>query len=453
MNAHAQNWLAASRIYLDRRVLSMLFLGFSSGLPFGVLAEPLSAWLADFGLSKTAIGLFALVSLPYSVKFLWAPFIDRLKVPVLCDVFGRRRGWALLSQVLLLLTIAGMGLTQPEISLLWTAIFALAVAFFSASQDIVIDAYRIEILTEDQLAAGSALVIWGWRAAAWAGAAFALILSDIVSWPLVFLMLASAVVVGILTILVNPEPRVPASDDSENLERQTEDYLVARRGVPRQVAEPVAWIFVSYAGPLKEFLSRRNVLLILLFCFFYKYGDAVLAVMKVPFFKEIGFTNTEIGAVAKLVGFPPIIVGALIGGLVLARYGMMKGLLVTGILMAVSNLVFVVQAWVGADIVMLAVTVGVENFTTAMGTVAFVAYLSSLCNISYTATQYALLTSVMAFSRTVMSSGAGWVADHMSWPAFFVITTVAALPGLLLLLWMMKTIPPTETEQVSSPAE
>ena len=453
MNAHAQNWLAASRIYLDRRVLSMLFLGFSSGLPFGVLAEPLSAWLADFGLSKTAIGLFALVSLPYSVKFLWAPFIDRLKVPVLCDVFGRRRGWALLSQVLLLLTIAGMGLTQPEISLLWTAIFALAVAFFSASQDIVIDAYRIEILTEDQLAAGSALVIWGWRAAAWAGAAFALILSDIVSWPLVFLMLASAVVVGILTILVNPEPRVPASDESEDLERQTEDYLVARRGVPRQLAEPAAWIFVSYAGPLKEFLSRRNVLLILLFCFFYKYGDAVLAVMKVPFFKEIGFTNTEIGAVAKLVGFPPIIVGALIGGLVLARYGMMKGLLVTGILMALSNLVFVVQAWVGADIVMLAVTVGVENLTTAMGTVAFVAYLSSLCNISYTATQYALLTSVMAFSRTVMSSGAGWVADQMSWPAFFVITTVAALPGLLLLLWMMKTIPRTETEQVSSPAE
>ena len=452
MNAHARNWLDAGRIYLDRRVLSMLFLGFSSGLPFGVLAEPLSAWLADFGLSKTAIGLFALVSLPYSVKFLWSPFIDRLKVPVLCDVFGRRRGWALLSQILLLLAIAAMGFTQPEISLLWTAVFALAVAFFSASQDIVIDAYRIEILTEDQLAAGSALVIWGWRAAAWAGAAFALILSDIISWPLVFMTLAAAVVVGILTILVNPEPRAPASDESENLERRTEDYLVGRRGVPRQLAEPVAWIFVSYAGPLKEFFSRRNVLLILLFCFFYKYGDAVLSVMKVPFFKEIGFTNTDIGAVAKLVGFPPIIVGALVGGLVLARYGMMKGLLVTGVLMALSNLVFVVQAWVGADIVMLAVTVGIENFTTAMGTVAFVAYLSSLCSISYTATQYALLTSVMAFSRTVMSSGAGWVADQVSWPTFFVITTLAALPGLIFLVWMMKIIPPAEPEEASSPA-
>ncbi len=452
MSTPARNWLDAGRIYLDRRVLSMLFLGFSSGLPFGVLAEPLSAWLADFGLSKTAIGLFALVSLPYSVKFLWSPFIDRLKVPVLCDVFGRRRGWALLSQILLLLAIAAMGFTQPEISLLWTAVFALAIAFFSASQDIVIDAYRIEILTEDQLAAGSALVIWGWRAAAWAGAAFALILSDIISWPLVFMILAAAVVVGILTILVNPEPRAPASDESENLERRTEDYLVGRRGVPRQLAEPAAWIFVSYAGPLKEFFSRRNVLLILLFCFFYKYGDAVLSVMKVPFFKEIGFTNTDIGAVAKLVGFPPIIVGALVGGLVLARYGMMKGLLVTGILMALSNLVFVVQAWVGADIVMLAVTVGIENFTTAMGTVAFVAYLSSLCNISYTATQYALLTSVMAFSRTVMSSGAGWVADQVSWPAFFVITTLAALPGLIFLVWMMKIIPPAEPEEAGAPA-
>ncbi len=453
MSTPARNWLDAGRIYLDRRVLSMLFLGFSSGLPFGVLAEPLSAWLADFGLSKTAIGLFALVSLPYSVKFLWSPFIDRLKVPVLCDVFGRRRGWALLSQILLLLAIAAMGFTQPGISLLWTAVFALAIAFFSASQDIVIDAYRIEILTEDQLAAGSALVIWGWRAAAWAGAAFALILSDIISWPLVFMILAAAVVVGILTILVNPEPRAPASDESENLERRTEDYLVGRRGVPRQLAEPAAWIFVSYAGPLKEFFSRRNVLLILLFCFFYKYGDAVLSVMKVPFFKEIGFTNTDIGAVAKLVGFPPIIVGALVGGLVLARYGMMKGLLVTGVLMALSNLVFVVQAWVGADIVMLAVTVGIENFTTAMGTVAFVAYLSSLCNISYTATQYALLTSVMAFSRTVMSSGAGWVADQVSWPAFFVITTLAALPGLIFLVWMMRIIPPAEPEEAGAPAE
>lgn len=435
-------WLEASKVYLDRRVLSMLFLGFSSGLPFGVLAEPLSAWLAGAGVSKTSIGLFALVSLPYSVKFLWSPFMDCLSLPVLSRTFGRRRSWALLSQVLLLAAIAGMGLTEPAISIWWTAAFALAVAFFSASQDIVIDAYRVEILSDEQLAAGAALAINGWRAAAWAGAAFALILSDIVSWPVVFVSLGGAVGIGIIAILINPEPARPITDDSIAQEAAAEDFLERNGHLPRALAGGLAWIYASAICPLIEFLRRPHWLIIILFILLYKFGDAVLGVMKVPFFIEIGFTNTDIGTVAKLVGFPPIVLGALLGGIVLARYGILRGLLITGVLMALSNLVFVLQAWVGDDLVMLGITVGVENFTTAMGTVAFVAYLSSLCNIAYTATQYALLTSFMAFSRTVMSSGAGWLADQVSWPEFFVITTFAALPGLALLLWMMRTYNP-----------
>ncbi|MDP6258429.1 MAG: MFS transporter, partial [Rhodospirillales bacterium] len=201
------------------------------------------------------------------------------------------------------------------------------------------------------------------------------------------------------------------------------------------------WLYGSVFCPFIEFLTRPNWLLIILFILLYKFGDAVLAVMKIPFFLELGFSNTEIGTIAKLVGFPPIIIGGLFGGLLLAKTGIMRGLLVSGVLMAASNLVFVLQSWVGYSQEMLAITIAIENFTTSMGTVAFVAYLSSLCNIAYTATQYALLTSFMAFSRTVMTSGSGWVADQVSWPVFFLLTTLAALPGLILLVYMIKRQP------------
>ena len=211
----------------------------------------------------------------------------------------------------------------------------------------------------------------------------------------------------------------------------------------------LAWIYAAAVQPIVEFLGRRHWLAILAFIALYKFGDAVLAVMKVPFFLEIGFSKTEIAEVVKLFGVVAVIAGGLLGGVLLARVGILRGLLVCGVLMAASNLVFVVQAWAGADVRMLAVTIAVENITTGMGTTAFVAYLSSLCNLAYTATQYALLTSLMALSRTVLSSGAGWLADRMTWPDFFIATTVAALPGLLLLLWMIRTFPPKPADDAA----
>jgi len=437
-----KNWREAALVYLDRRVLAMLFLGFSSGLPFGVLAEPLSAWLTAAGVSKTNIGLFALVSLPYALKFLWAPLMDRMPLPVITGSFGRRRGWALVTQILLIAAICQMGLTDPAHSLWWTAVFALAVSFSSASQDIVIDAYRVEILADDQLAAGAALATNGWRLAAWGGAAFALILSDLMSWTAVFFALGGSVCVGILAILMNPEPVRPDNPEAAALEARAEKFLERNGHLPGKLAHAGAWIYGAVVCPFVEFMMRPHWLVILLFILLYKFGDAVLTVMKIPFFLEIGFSNTEIGAIAKLVGFPPLLLGGLFGGILLAKIGIMRGLLISGIFMAASNLVFILQAWAGHNGTMLAVTVAVENFTTSMGTVAFVAYLSSLCNIAYTATQYALLTSFMAFSRTVMTSGAGWVADHVDWVTFFLLTTVAALPGLLLLMWMIKRYPP-----------
>ncbi|MBK8907313.1 MAG: MFS transporter [Rhodospirillales bacterium] len=431
----------------------MLFLGFSSGLPFGVLAEPLSAWLIESGVSLTGVGLFALVSLPYSLKFLTAPFIDRLPLPLLTAAFGRRRGWALCGQGVLLVAIAGMGFTDPGHQIAWTAAFAIAVAFASAGQDVVIDAYRVEILEERALAAGAATAVFGWRTGQFAAGAGGLILADLLPWSTVFLILASLVLVGVAAILVNPEPAARMTPQSLERERHAERFLETRRHLPRALAEALAWLYAAAVLPLLEFIGRRGWLAILAFIMLYKFGDAVLGVMKVPFFLDLGFTKTEIAEVVKLFGTVATIGGGLMGGVLLARLGIVPGLFLCGVLMALSNLVFVVQAWVGPDVAMLGLTIAVENVTTGMGTTAFVAYLSSLCNVAYTATQYALLTSLMALSRTVLSSGAGWLAEVLDWPSFFLATTLAALPGLLLLLWMWRRFDPEADGLAPRPAD
>jgi len=410
-------------------------LGFSSGLPFGVLAEPLIAWLTDAGRSKTEIGLFALVSLPYSLKVLWAPFVDRLALPVLSARLGRRRGWALLIQGLLIAALATLGATHPAHGLLLPAALATLAALASASQDVVLDAYRVESLDEAQLGAGAATMVFGWRLGQVGAGALGLILADRMPWSVVLPILSLGVLVGVVAILLAREPDVaPAA-------RPVDDVGRAVASGAGRLAAIRAWIYDAAWRPLLDFTTRRGWLAVLVFILLYKFGDAVLGVMKVPFFLELGFTKTEIAEVVKLFGVVAIITGGFAGGLIMARLGMMAGLLLCGVLMAASNLVFIAQAYAGADLGMLAVTIAVENMTTGMGTTAFVAYLSSLCNVAYTATQYALLTSLMALSRTVLSSGAGWLADQMSWPAFFVLTTVAALPGLMLLIWMMRQFP------------
>ena len=412
-----KTWGESVRVYANARVLAFLFLGFSSGLPFGVVAEPLTAWLAESGVTKTAIGLFALVSLPYSLKFVWAPLMDHLPLPVMTKRFGRRRGWALVTQVALLGAVLGLGFTSPAENLWLTAAFALVVTFASASQDIVIDAYRVEVLDESQLAAGAATATFGWRLGQVGSGAAGLILADMFPWAWVYMGMAALVFVGIIAILLNPEPANTLLPDSKDVR---------------------AWLKDAVFGPFRDFITRPGWLAIVLFVLLYKFGDAVLSVMKIPFFMELGFTKTEIAEIAKIFGFNAIIAGGFLGGLVLARTGILMGLAICGVLMAASNLIFVVQAWAGADLFWLTVTIAVENITTGMGTTAFVAYLSSLCHAAYTATQYALLTSLMAFSRTVMSSGAGWLAEQVDWVTFFILTTIAALPGLAVLFWLIQ---------------
>lgn len=437
-------WLAAAGVYRDRRVLSLLFLGFSSGLPFGILAEPLTARLAESGIDKTTIGLFALVSLPYSLKFAWAPLIDRIRLPFFGAWLGRRRSWMILSQLCVLAAVWLLGLADPRQAIHLVAIAAFAVAFFSASQDIVVDAYRVEILEDRSLAAGAATATFGWRIGQVGGGAAGLIAADMFPWPMVFLGLGLLIGAGIAAVLLNPEPTKATSEDVAAIEREKAKRLRAR-GFPSAIAAAGAWAYVAVLSPILDFARRPGWIAVLAFILLYKFGDAVLAVMKVPFFLEIGFTKTEIAEIAKLFGVAATIGGGLLGGVVLARLGLMKGLLVCGVLMAVSNLVFILQAWAGHDLGVLAFSIAVENITTGMGTTAFVAYLSSLCNVAYTATQYALLTSLMAISRTAMSAGAGWLADQVPWPVFFALTTLAAVPGLLLLVWMMRRYPPTSS--------
>ena len=428
----AKGWIEASKVYFDRRVLAVLFLGFSSGLPLLLVFSTLSLWLKDEGISKTVIGIFALVRTPYTFKFLWAPLIDRLPFPLLAARLGRRRAWVVATQLALMASILALATTTPSLTPGLTAVLAVVVAFCSASQDIVIDAYRIEILAEEEQGAGAAMVVNGYRIGMLMAGAGAISLADVLSWHAVYSIMAAMVVVSLVTILLSPEPKEPDG------------------GAPgtHEGGARFGWLQDAVVAPFSDFMKRDGWVFILLFIMLYKLGDAYLGVMANPFYVEMGFTKNEIAAVSKVFGLGATITGGLIGGALVYRYGIRTSLLIAGVLMAASNLVFAVQAMVGHSVPMLMLTIAVENLTGGMGTTAFVAYLSSLCNMAYTATQYALLSSFMAFARDVLSASSGWLADHVDWVTFFVITTFGALPGLILLVWMIRRFPPESPSAV-----
>jgi PAT family beta-lactamase induction signal transducer AmpG len=448
-------WLDSISVYLERRVLSLLFFGFSSGLPLLLVYSTLSAWLKEVGVSKTAIGFVSLVGTAYALKFLWSPLVDKLPVPILTRLLGRRRSWMLISQVALIVSIAGMASSDPATAdgLWWMIFWAVMVAFASATQDIVIDAYRTEILEDEKLGAGAANLVFGYRVAMLAAGGGALIVADFASWSWAYIVMAGLVLVGVGAVLLNPEPQVRTSRESETLEGKGREFLERNAHLPGPVLGASAWIYAAVVCPFAEFMSRRGWIPVLLFVALYKYGDALLGVMANPFYLEMGFSKAEIGAVSKGFGLAMTLVGAALGGVMVARYGILRALLVCGILQAGSNLVFAMQAWVGYSVPMLMVTIAAENLSGGMGTTAFVAYLSSLTNVAYTATQYALLSSLMAFARTLLASGSGWLADQMDWISFFLVTTLAALPGLALLVWMLRTFPAEARRAAPVPAE
>lgn len=390
-------------IYSGRMIVTLL-MGFSCGLPLLLTITVLQAWMKEEGVDLTVIGLMALVGLPYTLKFLWAPFLDRYTLPFL----GRRRGWLLTAQIFLIFSIAGLGLTDPGGHPWMVAFAALLVTFFSASQDIVVDAYRREDLPDEELGLGSSLYINGYRVGMLLASGGGLILADHVSFSTVYLIMAACMLPGVLTTFFAPEPEIAA-------------------GTPESLKEAVLC-------PLIDYFSRKGALWILAFILFYKIGDTMASAMTTPFYLDIGFSKTEIGAVVKLFGFWATIIGSLIGGVLMLRQGIYRSLWIFGFLQAISTAGFAILARIGHSISALSAVIAFENLSSGMGTAAYVAFMASITNKKFTATQYALLSSLMGVPRVLVSAPTGFFAKSFGWENFFIFCTLIAIPGMLLLL-------------------
>jgi PAT family beta-lactamase induction signal transducer AmpG len=420
-------WLSSLRVYREPRLVAILLMGFSSGLPFALTGATLSLRLADIGVSLTAIGLFTLVRFSYSCKFLWSPLIDRLPLPFLTARLGRRRSWALTIQTALASAILALGFTDPRTSPWSTALAAVVVAFLSASQDIVIDAYRIELLRPEEQGAGAAATQWGYRFGMIASGAGALYAASFGGWEFAYTLMAALMLVGMVAVWLTAEP--------------------ARTGcfepIPggRAFARLMEWLRRAILAPFADLVHRNGaagLVLILTFTVLYKFGEAIAGTMSNPLYVLLGFTKVEIATIAKIYGVGATLVGVALGGVLVLRLGVLRALLASGVLQMLSNLMYILQVWMGHHLPTLALTIGTENLTNGMGSAAFVAYLSGLCSTAFTATQYALLTSLAMVSVNVLSAGGGILVDQLGWIRFFALTTLACLPGLALLVWIMR---------------
>jgi MFS transporter, PAT family, beta-lactamase induction signal transducer AmpG len=428
-------WRRALAIYADRRVLLILPLGFASGLPLLLTASTLSAWLATAGIGRAAIGAFALVGTPYAFKFLWSPLIDRLPPPLPC---GRRRGWGLAIQIALIAATLAMGSCDPRRDLALMGALALLVAFLSASQDIVIDAYRVELLGPDQQGPGAAMIQTGYRIAMLASGAGALIIADRAGWFAAYSTIAALLAVGMLVFLFGPEPQIASA--------VVHDLRTGEAGGLEH------WFATAVVAPFADFMRRPLWPAILIFIVGYKLGEAMAGVMATPLYVALGYSLSEIAAISKLVGFFATIAGAIVGGILTVRFGVMRALIFCGVLQSLGNLFYVLQAVSGHRLDYLALCVAAENLTGAMAGAALVAYLSSLCSPAFTATQYALLSSLAAVGRTLVASSGGVLADRLGWAPFFMLTTVVTMPALLLLGWITWRTP-EQSDRQSPPHE
>jgi MFS transporter, PAT family, beta-lactamase induction signal transducer AmpG len=414
-----RSWRRSLEEYSDRRVLLVLILGFASGLPLLLTFSTLSAWLASVGIKRATIGAFALVGTPYSFKFLWSPLIDRLPPPL---PLGRRRGWGASIQIALIAATIGLGACDPRLHLGAMATLALLVAFLSASQDVVIDAWRVEILQVEYQGPGAGAIQTGYRIAMLVSGAGALIIADRAGWFAAYATMAALLIAGLLVFLFGPEPE-PAAVSERRAEAS--GWEAIRR-----------WFATAIGGPFADFAHQPMWPLIIIAVVGYKLGEAMAGVMATPLYISLGFSLTQIAAMSKLVGFFATVIGALIGGIIAARFGIVRSLLFCGVLQSAGNLFYVLQAIEGHNIYYLALCVTAENLTGAMAGAALVAYLSSLCSPAFTATQYALLSSLASVGRTLFASSGGVLADALGWVPFFLFTTFATAPALLLFGWM-----------------
>jgi PAT family beta-lactamase induction signal transducer AmpG len=391
-------------LWRERRMVALALLGFASGLPLYLTSRTLQAWMRAEGVDLTTIGLFSLVALPYSLKWLWAPVLDRVVPPFL----GRRRGWLLILQLAIAVALAMMALANPRAALKLVALNALVIAFLSASQDVVVDAYRADILAEREMGVGVAVWVIGYRVALIVTGALAFFLADQLSWPLAYLAMGGLMALGIVGTFVAREPAAAA---------------------PQSFREAVV-------APFREFVGRVGAVrfvLVLLFIVLYKLPDYLAGGIATPFLVDLKFSLTEIGAVQGGLGIGATMAGVVVGGVLVERAGINRSLWVAGLLQAVSNVAYYLLALAGASRTALIAAIVVENACTGVVTAVFLAFLMALCNVRYSATQFALLSSLMGVSRDVLVAPAGAVAEALGWPGYFLATVAAALPGMLLL--------------------
>ncbi|MFH1982705.1 MAG: AmpG family muropeptide MFS transporter [Pseudomonadota bacterium] len=395
---------AIIRSIFTGRMVVALIMGFASGLPLLLTMGVLQAWMREEGLDLGAIGLINLVQIPYTWKFLWAPIMDRFTPAIL----GRRRGWLIISQIALTLSIAAMAFGDPGRHLPLTVISALLVAFFSASQDIVVDAYRRETLSDDELGLGSSLYIYGYRLGMLLASGGGLIMADHMAWSSVYLVMAACMLPVMAVTLLAPEPE-------------------AAPGQPVSLRDAVI-------APLADYFTRPSALAILAFILLYKLGDSMASAMTMPFYLDIGFTKTQVGTVVKIFGTGAVIGGAILGGIIMLRLGINRSLWIFGVFQAVSTAGFALLARMGDSVSALSAVIAFENISSGMGTAAFVAFMASITDKRFTATQYALLSSLMGIPRVLASAPTGYLAEAMGWEAFFIFCALIALPGMMLLM-------------------
>jgi MFS transporter, PAT family, beta-lactamase induction signal transducer AmpG len=448
------SWRESLAVYLQPRVLIVMLLGFSSGLPLALSGSTLLVWMREAGVDLGTIGLFALVGTPYTLKFLWAPLVDALHVPFFTHAFGRRRGWLVFSQLLLIGAILLLALTDPAHSPLFVALGALLVAMMSSTQDIVVDAFRVESLPENEQAAGMASYVAAYRIGMLVSTAGVLFLVTAFestgigrnsAWMWGYVVMAALVLIGTITALLATEPEASKqAEENQDFElpQSQKPWLSFLLDVIRRIFPPelLETRFARTAiRAFFDFLERKDALTVLAFVVLFKFTDAFSGTMTAPFVIDLGFTRNDYAAIVKGVGLAATLIGGFAGGYVARRYSLATSLWIGGVLQASSNLAFAWLAHVGVNQWALALAISVENFTGAIGTVIFVAYLSALCqNPLHTATQYALLTALSAVGRTYLSSGAGYVAAATGWPLFFGISVLVAIPSLMLLAWLQK---------------
>ncbi|MCF8473805.1 MAG: MFS transporter [Emcibacter sp.] len=431
-------WRKSIDEYLHPRVIGVFFMGISSGFPLTLLLSSLGFWLIDEGVSKSTIGLLTLSLMPYSLKFLWAPALDAIRLPILYKMFGRRRSWLIVIQIGLALSIVGLAITSPAKDPVIFGMMAMILCFMSASQDLVIDAYRIEILKDEEMPAGAAMTQFGYRVGNLIAGVMSLKFADWYGWDVAYLSMPLLLLFGLIPIFIFGEPMVQGLDfinkeidafRSRKLERDKTSDIIDKL---------VENFFITVVMPFKEFIQRRGWWVVLLFIVLLKVGDSMAGVMTAPLIGDLGFSKDEIIWANKTVGFIAVLVGAFCGGIILARFGTYRGLMIAAILMMVTNLSFAFLAVRGHDVDLLIFTIGFENFASGMGGTIAIAYLSGLCNLAFTATQYALLTSFASLGRLLIGSPSGMMQEFMGYETFFLLTTVAAIPGILLLVVMKR---------------